>query len=563
MATHLTTTTTIINSAAKSQDPVGPPAGSLSPGGLGCGCGGIGGILTFSARTCLELLPQLTEKQIDTEIKHIQALDPDINFRTRSPTIDVKRDKLHKVLARSLCTEIDNIVKNYDTLISNISCAVEEAKQHVADVASGLQMDRDICGSYDSSHTELLHPGNTVPELETPVRFLDLSFNELSADEIVQTMDFKHTHKGGRKTAYYGAIGYSYGRTVHEPAEYPDSSIFNNIFNKLQSIDSTITKENYTCLVTWYPDGNSVVPLHSDNEKCIEPGSQIYTISVGATRTLKFSNMEGPLQEQMHALHHGSIHAMSSDSQAVWRHSILRDPAVSTSRVSFTIRRLVAISPEETKQDIPPITPPSPPTQDKKQKRVLLITDSVHSSMPTFLFDSISDHVCIKKVNYKLTDLDPGFSGEFAYTDIVIVSCGVNDLSRYGHTANSLADIMCKLFKQYSFRYPNTKFIFNSLLLTRDHKWLNTEIKSFNRYMFDLSRNTRNIYYFDSDRLVAQCGIKRIYSDSNGIHVSLDVRKLVARELVNSVGWINGSRAPRFQSCGWLRNMTARSSWAG
>ena len=148
---------------------------------------------------------------------------------------------------------------------------------------------------------------------------------------------------------------------------------------------------------------------------------------------------------------------------------------------------------------------------------------------------------------------------------------------------NSLADIVAGRFKHYSERYPNTKFVFNSLLLSRDYPWLNKEVKLFNRLIFDLAQNVRNLSFFDSDQLVAKCGLSsaQIYAQSNkkfelndfrsmrdgktdnGIHVSLQTRKMVSRELVNAVGYISGCRGDRFRSCEWLRCATTRGSWIG
>lgn len=206
------------------------------------------------------------------------------------------------------------------------------------------------------------------------------------------------------------------------------------------------------------------------------------------------------------------------------------------------------------------------------------ITAVMCTYAPEYLFESIPNHTCVRKTNFKLSDID-NFSPEFGYTDVVIVSCGINDLSRYGHTANSLADCITHRFKQYSTRYPNTKFIINSLLRSRDYQWLNAEVELFNHYMFELSRSTRNMYYFDSHGLASRCSIRNFYvsgkrtdltesdmrnvENNNGIHITLDVRKLVVRELVNSVGYLSGCRTARFRSCGWLRHVTTRSSWAG
>lgn len=548
------------------QGSTGPPVESLFTGGCGDGLGGgsrdiLGDeqIHTFSARTCIELLPHLSEAQIDTEIQHLRALHPNVKFRTRNPSnLEVKRDLLHKTLANSICQEIDCIVNNFDLLVNNISRSIKVAQQHVVDVELLLS---PTVQPEDITLSQPIISGNI--DLENPVSFLDFSFPEINFDDIEKSINFTDKQSGDRETAYFGGIGYSYDQVSHEPADYPTTPLFDTLFAKLQTFDSECTRDNFTCLVTRYPDGNSSLNLHHDDERCILPGSNIYTVSFGATRSVKFSNIKGPLNEQVHRLEHGSVHCMTKESQSVWRHGILREPEVTGSRISFTFRQLID-APKVAKSDIPPIAPNVPKPVDK-QTRVLFLTDSVLSSTPNFIFNTLPNHVCIKKLNFQLTDVH-SFRDEFDYTDVVIVSCGVNDLSRYGHTANSLADVVCRRFKQYSEQFPNTKFIFNTILLSRDHKWLNTEIISFNKYMYDLSRRTPNLYFFNSDGLVAQSNIRRVYPNhpnNNGIHVTLDVKKLVTRELVNSVGFIAGSRGARFQSCGWLCHVTNRSSWAG
>ena len=61
------------------------------------------------------------------------------------------------------------------------------------------------------------------------------------------------------------------------------------------TIGADITLENYTCLCTLYKDGSVGIPMHSDSEPgSIMEDSQIYTVSIGATRNLRISNTVGP-----------------------------------------------------------------------------------------------------------------------------------------------------------------------------------------------------------------------------------------------------------------------------
>ena len=107
------------------------------------------------------------------------------------------------------------------------------------------------------------------------------------------------------------------------------------------SYNQDFSRDKYTCLVTLYPDGKSHIPPHSDNEAQIVADSQIYTISLGSSRTLTLQNQDGVVNETDVELVHGSLYSMSRESQATWKHSIRADSAVSEPRLSFTFRRLL------------------------------------------------------------------------------------------------------------------------------------------------------------------------------------------------------------------------------
>ena len=239
-------------------------------------------------------------------------------------------------------------------------------------------------------------------------------------------------------------------------------------FTKMCAIDTEFTRQNYTCLVNYYPDGASYISPHHDDESMIAKDSNIYTVSVGAARILNFVNTSGPIQEQNIELKHGSVYSMSRESQLYWLHSIKRDPAIQEARVSFTFKWLINSEPAP-KPSLPPISPLHPPTLPPTiggtHDRILLLTDSIIANTPTFIFDTVDNHKCIKKINYELVNIFK-FEQEFKYSDIVIISGGVNDLSRNHKTAYSLADIACNRLRGCCTQNKGTSFIFNSLLLT-------------------------------------------------------------------------------------------------
>ena len=88
----------------------------------------------FSARTCIELIHMMSNKQIDTEIKHLIALDASVSNFIATPetnTYPCKRDLLRQHLAESLVKEVDTIVNKYDLLVQNLSRSVNEAEQMI------------------------------------------------------------------------------------------------------------------------------------------------------------------------------------------------------------------------------------------------------------------------------------------------------------------------------------------------------------------------------------------------------------------------------------------------
>ena len=514
-----------------------------------------GGLVTFSAKTCLELLPQLSTDQLEYEFKHFVADDPNCESRTRNPGDVTKRDLIYRSLTRTLISDIDNIVKNYDSLISNISYSVHEAQKHVDEMrvrAENVSFtpppSSDPATQVKDSESELLS--------EEPVCLLNnISFSELTVEQICSTIDFKDTLAGGRQIAYFGDQPYTYGKITHDPASYPDLPFLDILFDKLNKIDSDFNRANYSCLITYYKDGSVIIPQHQDNEYIIADDSLIYTVSIGQERTLNVFNTIGPIEKiRRYSLPHGSVHTMSRDSQFIWSHGIDKEPHCKDPRVSFTFRKLN--HPDTTaptrKSEIPPpitLTPRSPPDHDKP-KRILFLTDSNLVGCPPHIFNEIENHICVKKPNFKLVDIFK-YEKEFSYSDYVVLNCGVNDLSRYDYTASSLADRVYKYIDHCCTKYPNTKFIFCSILSTRFES-LNNEISEFNRMIFDLSLRVANLWFFDSHYVLCTSNLKDILDPAgNGIHITIAAKKLISRELVNCIGHVGGSRSARFRLWRW------------
>ena len=336
-----------------------------------------------------------------------------------------------------------------------------------------------------------------------------------------------------------------------------------------EKVGPEFTPDNYTCLVTYYASGMVGIPAHSDDEEQIEPGSDIFTISVGAPRTMRFVNKTGKVTEFDVSLAHGSVFSMEASSQIGWSHCLTTDRTITTPRISFTFRRLRDLAPQHSTvtPKVPPIKPPTPVKPSiacGTHRRILFLTDSVLKNTPDFIFNKVGGddkYRCIKKVNYQLADV-LNFEPEFRYSDIVIISCGVNDLARYGKRPEVLADLVIRRLRESCNKHKHTSFIFTSILST-NHRWLNNAIGQFNKFMSDLASEVSNLSFFDSHHVLLNSSLTKpwskvpvIRSDGDGIHITFEARKLITNHLVNGLELIVADREcrpmpPRQQGWTW------------
>ncbi|MCP4262086.1 MAG: alpha-ketoglutarate-dependent dioxygenase AlkB [Planctomycetes bacterium] len=529
-----------------------------------------GHIPTLSAKTCLIVLPSLSDEQLKHEIQYLQSLYP--QWRPNKTDLNNKAKKveiLRQHLQKTLFVQFDNTVDKLSSLLDDFSCAVETAKTVVKDVTDGA-MDavtkaRAEINAQRVSNTTQSSPDNDAASnsgnqsFDNPVSQCDLDLSAVSFDDLRQELAFDTDHPGGRRTVYFGSIPYRYGRFEHPAKNYPSSQILDTVFESLQTIESDIRPENYSCLATLYEDGSAGIPLHHDDEPAIAHDSSIYTVSFGAKRKLRVSNTVGPAVEYEVPLPHGSVYTMTRSSQDTWRHGIDRDPSINRPRISLTFRKLVTPTPTPKSGSIPvpPVAPPSQqatlPQTHTRHSRVLLIHDSMFQDTPERAFEHVPGFTCVKRPNYQLANMFK-FESEFRHAKTVIISCGVNDLSRYGETAKSLADTVCPRLVECCNKFKGVNFVFTSITNSRGNRWLNDEIFRFNSILHDLARGLQNLMFFDAHGMISRAGPKAAYdsNDRNGIHLSLEVRKLVTRGLASCVGKLAGSHLLYHRNFEWL-----------
>lgn len=103
-------------------------------------------------------------------------------------------------------------------------------------------------------------------------------------------------------------------------------------------LDYINTLDDYSynsVLINWY-EGTDYIGFHSDNESNLVSGSNIYGISFGENRTLRFKNDDGKNTDFI--LENNSIINMKSGCQQVYKHSILQSKKLTNKRINITFR---------------------------------------------------------------------------------------------------------------------------------------------------------------------------------------------------------------------------------
>ena len=134
---------------------------------------------------------------------------------------------------------------------------------------------------------------------------------------------------------------------------------------------------------------------------------------------------------------------------------------------------------------------------------------------------------------YYITDFS-NYEAEFEYTDKVILSAGINDITRRYMTPESICDVIVPQIRCFRARYPNTTFAFNTVLLTSSRQ-TNEYVHRLNRYVSKAIETFPNAMLFNSHNMMCQftSNIKStVYVDKNGIHFRRDVFDYLKNKLV-------------------------------
>ena len=152
-------------------------------------------------------------------------------------------------------------------------------------------------------------------------------------DHLVNTIEWDE-RMNARKTASFG-VAYNYSQI-----NYPFQEFTPELKGLILELKSELGYEPNNCLINYYLDGKSTMGWHSDQTDILEPGTGVAIVSLGATRVLRFREIENKDNKIDFKLPSGSMIYMTQEVQDKWHHSIPKSE-VDDGRISLTFRNIV------------------------------------------------------------------------------------------------------------------------------------------------------------------------------------------------------------------------------
>ncbi len=130
---------------------------------------------------------------------------------------------------------------------------------------------------------------------------------------------------------------YVYSGTRFEPRPWPEP------LSELRDDLSRITGEHFnSVLANLYRDGRDSMGWHSDDEPELGPQPIIASVSLGATRRLRFKSRQNATQSVALDLPNGSLLVMRGDTQRNYRHALPKTTKPVAERINLTFRRIIS-----------------------------------------------------------------------------------------------------------------------------------------------------------------------------------------------------------------------------
>ena len=128
---------------------------------------------------------------------------------------------------------------------------------------------------------------------------------------------------------------YTYSGVLKTPQPWLPELLL--IKNQLETISQC---EFNSCLLNFYHDGDDGMGWHSDDERELDPGAPITSLSLGARRKFAFRHKKDKETISLF-LENGSLLVMQTPTQNFWHHALLKSKTVSEVRINLTFRKII------------------------------------------------------------------------------------------------------------------------------------------------------------------------------------------------------------------------------
>ncbi len=225
-----------------------------------------------------------------------------------------------------------------------------------------------------------------------------------------------------------------------------------------------------SCLVNKYHGPQAFLPRHADNEPTIAPRSNIFTVSLGCSATIKFSEIHGNKKVEQVA-EPDSLYVMSRTSQSFWQHQITKDSNLTDTdiRYSLTFRHV----------------------SETFLKSTIIIGDSNTRSLRFGTgIGTFGQNMPGQRIEaIHTTDIDPvkccGYKNIF-------IHCGINDIKHYRINSPEKVTNKCNRLKQSIEQIlticPDSRVYVSPILPTKSRD-LNIRVNWFNENLFRFRNN--------------------------------------------------------------------------
>merc|ERR1712048_1429417 len=108
--------------------------------------------------------------------------------------------------------------------------------------------------------------------------------------------------------------------------EYPEVELPEYLQPMSRDVERLCGFSPNSCLLNFYPDGDSTLGFHSDQVDKMEGDTGICIVSVGAPRVLRFKSISDPSARHDVVLKPGSALLMTRQNQLEWKRAVPKSP---------------------------------------------------------------------------------------------------------------------------------------------------------------------------------------------------------------------------------------------